>query len=98
MQNWRSRDTENSVRYGTKCSNLFPENRKGCLDRKLLQRIGLDDAWRKDNYAPFFHQLILPICSVIKSGIRNGLRKEYYSKVEKWSNMYAAQLGLGGAY
>ena len=98
MQNWRNRDTENSVRDGTKCSNLFPENRKGCLDRKLLQMIGLDAAWRKDSYAPFLYQLILSICSVIKSGIRNDLRKDYYSEVEKWSNMYAAQLGLGGAY
>eukprot|EP00957_Ditylum_brightwellii_P054593 4136687-Ditylum_brightwellii.AAC.1 len=38
------------------------------------------------------------MCDTSKSGIRNDPRKSYYSKAEKYTNIYAAQLGLGGAY
>ena len=70
--------------------NFSLENIKGCLDRNLLQRIGLDAARMKENDALFFYQVLLPMCSVIKSGIRKDPRKYYYSEVEKWSNIYAA--------
>ena len=33
-----------------------------------------------------------------KSGIRKYPQKYFYSEVEKWSNFYAYQLGLGGSY
>eukprot|EP00957_Ditylum_brightwellii_P077142 5862664-Ditylum_brightwellii.AAC.2 len=38
------------------------------------------------------------MCGISKSGIRNDPCKSYYSKVEKYTDIYAAQLGLGGAY
>ena len=33
-----------------------------------------------------------------KSVIRKDPQKYIYSEVEKWSKVYAAQLGIGGAY
>eukprot|EP00957_Ditylum_brightwellii_P000922 74087-Ditylum_brightwellii.AAC.2 len=38
------------------------------------------------------------MCDTSKSGTRNDPHKSYYSKVKKYTNIYAAQLGLGGAY
>ena len=38
------------------------------------------------------------MCSVIKSGISNDPLKDSYSEVDKRSNIYTTQLGLGGAY
>eukprot|EP00957_Ditylum_brightwellii_P004926 375593-Ditylum_brightwellii.AAC.1 len=38
------------------------------------------------------------MCDALKSGIRNSPYKSYYSKVEKDTNIYAAQFGLGSAY
>ena len=52
----------------------------------------------KDNYSMFLYQLLLPNFSVRNSGIRKDPRKCYYSEVEKWSNIYADQIGIGGAY
>ena len=46
----------------------------------------------------FFYQLILPICDTKKSGIDDDPRMSYYSAVERWSNFYAVNLGLGGTY
>ena len=78
--------------------NMFPKNIKDCLDRILLQMLVLDVSRMKDNYALFLYQLILPMCSLIKSLIRKDPRKYYYSEVEKCSNIYADNLGLGGSY
>eukprot|EP00957_Ditylum_brightwellii_P085001 6463230-Ditylum_brightwellii.AAC.1 len=52
----------------------------------------------KQKDALWFYQLLLPMCDVLKSGIREDPCKSYYSKEEKYTNIYAAQLGLGGTY
>eukprot|EP00957_Ditylum_brightwellii_P042151 3192495-Ditylum_brightwellii.AAC.1 len=52
----------------------------------------------KGKDALWFYQLTLPMCEIKKSGIRKEPRQSYYSIVETWTNIYAAQLGLGGAY
>eukprot|EP00957_Ditylum_brightwellii_P181631 13835862-Ditylum_brightwellii.AAC.1 len=52
----------------------------------------------KQKDALWFYQLLLPICDTLKSEIRNDPQKSYYSKVEKYAIIYAAQLGLGGAH
>eukprot|EP00957_Ditylum_brightwellii_P004235 321922-Ditylum_brightwellii.AAC.1 len=46
----------------------------------------------------WFYQLILPMCEIKKSGVRKEPCQSYYSKVETRTNIYAAHLGLGGAY
>ena len=38
------------------------------------------------------------MCDVGRSGIGGDPRKAYYCKVEKLSNIYGTELGLGGAY
>ena len=43
-------------------------------------------------------QLLLPLCDTPLSGIRENKRPLYYYEVDKWSNIYAYQIGLGGSY
>ena len=46
----------------------------------------------------FFYQIMLPLCDTSLSGIREDTWISYYSEVERWSNLYAYQIGLGGSY
>jgi hypothetical protein len=46
----------------------------------------------------FFWQLLFPICDPKRSGIANDPRLAFYSKVEGWSQKYAASIGVGGSY
>ena len=46
----------------------------------------------------FFWQLLFPICDQAFSTIENDPRLPFYSKVEKWSQKYAATQGIGGSY
>ena len=62
---------------------------------KLLQRLGIDAARMNENDSVFLYQLLLPIFSGVKSVIRKDMQKYYYSEVEKWSNIYEDQLGIG---
>jgi hypothetical protein len=45
----------------------------------------------------FFFQLFFPICDPAKSGITDNPRMPFYSKVENWSQKYAATVGIGGS-
>ena len=45
-----------------------------------------------------FYQLLLPLCDTSLSRIREDKWITYYSEVEKWSNLYAYQIGLGVSY
>ena len=68
-------DAGNSARYVAMQRNFSLENIKCCLDRNLLQSLGIGAAWMKDNDSLFFYQLVIPVYSVIKSVIRNDMRK-----------------------
>ena len=46
----------------------------------------------------FFNQLMFPLCDTPLSGIQEDKWIQYYSEVEKWSNLYAYQIGIGGSY
>jgi hypothetical protein len=48
--------------------------------------------------ASFFWQLLFPVCGPAQSGITNDPRLPFYSKVEGWSQKYAASIGIGGSY
>ena len=41
---------------------------------------------------------MLPLCDTPLSGIQEDKRIQYYSEIEKCSNLYAYQIGLGGSY
>mmetsp|Transcript_8710 Transcript_8710/g.12653 ORF Transcript_8710/g.12653 Transcript_8710/m.12653 type:complete len:83 (+) Transcript_8710:269-517(+) len=55
---------------------------KGGLDTFVLQHLGLGPDTMEEKYALFFHQLILPMCDVAKSGARRDPCMNYYSEVE----------------
>jgi hypothetical protein len=46
----------------------------------------------------FWFQLLFPICDISKSGIPNDPRMSFYSDVERFTRLYAAQSGSGGTY
>ena len=77
---------------------LFTWGRKGCLEKSILYKIGLTKERIQvgDNF--LFHQLLLTRCDVAMSGIRGDTSNAYYYKVDKFSNIYGMQLGLGGSY
>ena len=85
-------------RHGVTDDNLFLDYSRGCLDIKVLKKLGLTSQVMKTNDFLFFYQLILQTCDTEKSGVKNDGRLSYYSKLEEWSNLYAYQIGLVGTY
>ena len=86
-------------RTDTTEADMFPDSRKGCLDKEILQKFGLTKEKMNMGDALFFFQLLLPICNPKKSGISGDPRIPYYSDVVNHSNLYACSLGLvGGQY
>ena len=45
-----------------------------------------------------FYQPLLHLCETTISGIREDKRITYYSEVDKSTNLYAYQVGIGGSY
>ena len=77
----------------TRGDNLFPESRKGSLDKDMLIKLGLNPDRMKDDLgrpdALFFFQLLLPICDPAQSGVVADPRKGFYHEVAAMSNSYA---------
>jgi hypothetical protein len=88
----------NNVRNGASREDIFPECRKGCLDRAVLERMGMTPERMQNHDALFFYQLLLPICDPKRSDIVDDPRKPFYCQVESYSNSYAYSIGLGGSY
>jgi hypothetical protein len=76
----------------------FPTSRRGKLDKALLAKLGLTKTRMIEGDALFFYQLVMPMCDVSKSGIKDDPRSNYYVSRETFSNIYAAQLGAYGSY
>jgi len=91
-------DAGGTFRSGARVGNLFPKERLGSLDADILKHLGMCKRVLDEKNFLFFYQLVLPICDTERSGIKDDVRLPYYSQVEKWSNLYAYQLGLGGSY
>ena len=89
-------------RNGATKHNLFPSGREGALDKDALLHMGLTkERMCGIDYMPdalFFYQLILPMCDPMKSGIEYDPRLAYYTDVTKFSNLYAIQTEIAGAY
>ncbi len=80
---------------------MSPKEMEGCLDAVILEKMGLN----KDRMglngevdALFFLQLILPICNLQSSGIKDNPRKSYYHEVEKHMNSLKLNSGMGVSY
>jgi len=95
---WTKGDDDATARSGATRENLFPESRKGCLDQRLLRKLGLTKRVIQDKDALFFYQLLLPMCDPRRSGIEGDPRKAFYCDVEMFSNLYFMCMGYGGAY
>jgi hypothetical protein len=93
-----SNDANANFRSGALYENPFPDTQKGNLDYVLLKHMGLTKARLEKHDALFFFQLLFPICDPAKSGITNNPRMPFFSKVENWSQKYAATMGIGGSY
>ena len=94
---WKSATTE-EYRSGATRTNPFPKERKGRLDYELLKKLGLTKSRLMKNDALFFFQLLLPFCDTTKSGIDDDPRMSFYADVERFTQKYAATLGVGGSY
>ena len=64
---WES--DNNNYRKHVTPDNMFPQERKGCLDVDKLRSLGLSKARMKDCDALFFYQLLLPIGDAGRSGV-----------------------------
>ena len=69
--------------------NLFPDERRGCLDAELLKKMGLTKERMEEGDALFFYQLLLPMCNPKYSGIKDDPRQSFYLDVSNQSNRYA---------
>jgi hypothetical protein len=90
-------------RSGATRSDPFPANRKGCMDKEKLTKLGLTkermDCGDGRPDALFWYQLILPMCDPKQSGVPGDGRKAFYTEVEWMSNVYAmGQLRMGMSY
>jgi hypothetical protein len=50
------------------------------------------------NKDAFFWQLLFPVCDPKMSGIVDDARLPFYSEVVKWTNKYAASIGMFSDY
>ena len=98
---WKSTKFPNA-RNGATPDTLFPESRASSLDASVLVQLGLDPSRIKDKNnddlpdALFFYQLILPMCDT--STNPNDPRKNFYSEITKFSNLYRCQKNIGFTY
>eukprot|EP00957_Ditylum_brightwellii_P053951 4086646-Ditylum_brightwellii.AAC.1 len=79
-QGWKDQ-SEEKARHGATCSILFLDSRKGKLCYNTLSQLGIGPEKMKQKDALWFYQLLLLMCDVSNSGIRNNPRKSYYFKV-----------------
>lgn len=94
-----------SCRHGATRANMFPDERKGSLDKDVLLKLGMSpERMSNENKVPdalFFYQLLLPICDTSEkhSEVKNDPRKSFYYDVSKFTNQYAMfELDLGNGY
>lgn len=102
-QGWRRDPSRPAFRSGASRDNPLPESRRGCLDKDMLIKLGMSSDRMDDGQgrpdALFFHQLLLPICDIQRSGIDGDPRKPFYLEVCKFTNFYAcSECGFGCGY
>jgi hypothetical protein len=93
----------NLYRGGATTENPYPEERKGHLDYGLLKKLGLNKRRIMSGDAFFFYQLLFllgdPRGNVIdKDTSEIDPRAPYYSETERFTQKYAAEIGMRGSY
>jgi hypothetical protein len=76
---------------------MFPAEKRGSLDPRVLRKLGLTRKQITDHDALFLSASVAIVCYK-KSGITNDPQMSCYSKVESISNTHALSTGLGGSY
>ena len=77
-------------------TNLFPEERKGRLNKSKLVKHGLTKQKLIDGDALFFFQCLMPIADKKNTGIDGDERMPYYTNKVRWSNTYKLQSTTSG--
>lgn len=100
---WKKPADEPNCRSGASKENPFPAERKSSLCGAILAKLGLttermpEDDGAPD--APFFHQLLLPMCNIALSGIEDDPRKPFHLKVSTFTNLHAIKnLNMGRSH
>jgi hypothetical protein len=79
--------------------NMFPKERKDCLDADKLRAFGLNGARMKGCDALFFYQLMFPIGDPKRSGVDGDRLMPYYTEVTGFTNIYgASEFCMAGTY
>ena len=78
--------------------NIFTVIRQVFLDEQLLKKLWMTQCVIIERGFLIFYQIMLPLCDKFFSEIQEGKWVSNYSEVDKWSNIYAYQIGLGGSY
>ena len=76
----------------------LPPDRKGCLDKDVLQKLGLTKHRMVVKDSIFFCKLLLPICDVNNFGIFYDPKKNYFTDIETFSARYAFDIRLLDSY
>lgn len=99
---WEAPNNEDGeTKYARKMASSedpFPKGRCGFLDVDVLLSLGTSEVTMKTKDALHFYQLIFPLCNPNASGITSDPRLPFYSEIEKISNVYTYDIGLGGSY
>ena len=61
-------------RSGATRENIFPCDRKGCLDDIIFSNTGMTRERRQTRYYLFFHPILFYMCDVRRSSIRSDPR------------------------
>ena len=81
------REDQMSRKYASR-KNLFPKERKGCLDVNKLKRHGVTRERLRNKDLLLIYQFILPIHDMQDTKITNDGRIPFYSKKVVWDNNY----------
>jgi hypothetical protein len=99
---WETTKPEFLGRHTTD-KNLFPDERKGFLDAKKLESLGLTSKQTKTGIqgecdSLFFYQLLLPICDSKKNYITGDSQKGFFANISPMINLYTCKFGMDGTY
>ena len=89
---------DGTARSSSHAESMFPDCQKGMLDADILKKLGLNAKRMKKMDVLFFLQVLLPIGDTSKSGVKDDPRMNFFLEVEKHTQFYATQFGIGGSY
>ena len=91
-------DGSQKFRSGASKENMFPPEHRGCLDKDMPTKLGLDLKRMLDEDALFVYQLLLSICNPSRSGAQGDPRMAFYNDVEKYTGHYAIDMERNLSY